>query len=83
MGVQNKLLLEIDGVPIIRQTAQALLDGGLNDLVIVTGHEHTQVADVLTDIPVTFIHNDDYQSGQASSVACGVRHHQAGSHSGC
>ena len=81
MGVQNKLLLEIDGVPIIRQTAQALLDGGLNDLVIVTGHEHTQVADVLTDIPVTFIHNDDYQSGQASSVACGVRHHQAGSHS--
>ena len=40
MGTQNKLLAEIDGVPIIRQTAQALLDGGLNDLVIVTGHEH-------------------------------------------
>ena len=81
MGAQNKLLAKIDGLPIIRQTAQVLLDGGLNDLVIVTGHEHTQVADVLTDIPVTFIHNDDYQSGQASSVACGVRHYQAGSHS--
>ena len=80
MGAQNKLLAEIDGVPIIRRTAQALLDGGLNDLVIVTGHEHRLVAAALDDLPVTCIYNDDYQSGQASSVACGVRHHQNGSH---
>ncbi len=80
MGAQNKLLAEIDGLPIIRQTAQALLDGGLNDLVIVTGHEHRLIAAVLADLPVTCIYNDDYQSGQASSVACGVRHHQAGPH---
>ena len=53
MGTQNKLLAEIDGVPIIRQTAQALLDGGLNDLVIVTGHEHRLIAAVLADLPVT------------------------------
>lgn len=80
MGAQNKLLAEIDGVPIIRRTAQALLDGGLNDLVIVTGHEHRLVAAALDDLPVTCIYNDEYQSGQASSVACGVRHHQNGSH---
>ena len=80
MGAQNKLLAEIDGVPIIRRTAQAMLDGGLNDLVIVTGHEHRLVAAVLDDLPVTCIYNDEYQSGQASSVACGVRHHQNGSH---
>lgn len=80
MGAQNKLLAEIDGVPIIRRTAQAMLDGGLNDLVIVTGHEHRLVAAALDDLPVTCIYNDDYQSGQASSVACGVRHHQNGSH---
>ena len=80
MGAQNKLLAEIDGVPIIRRTAQALLDGGLNDLVIVTGHEHRLVAAALDGLPVTCIYNDDYQSGQASSVACGVRHHQNGSH---
>ena len=80
MGAQNKLLAEIDGVPIIRRKAQALLNGGLNDLVIVTGHEHRLVAAALDDLPVTCIYNDDYQSGQASSVACGVRHHQNGSH---
>ena len=80
MGAQNKLLAEIDGVPIIRRTAKALLDGGLNDLVIVTGHEHRLVAAALDDLPVTCIYNDEYQSGQASSVACGVRHHQNGSH---
>lgn len=80
MGAQNKLLAEIDGVPIIRRTAQALIDGGLNDLVIVTGHEHRLVAAALDDLPVTCIYNDEYQSGQASSVACGVRHHQNGSH---
>ena len=80
MGAQNKLLAEIDGVPIIRRTAQAMLDGGLIDLVIATGHEHRLVAAALDDLPVTCIYNDEYQSGQASSVACGVRHHQNGSH---
>lgn len=80
MGAQNKLLAEIDGVPIIRRTAKALLDGGLNDLVIVTGHEHRLVAAALDDLHVTCIYNDYYQSGQASSVVCGVRHHQKGSH---
>ncbi len=80
MGAQNKLLAEIDGVPIIRRTAQAMLDGGLNDLVIVTGHEHRLVAAALDDLHVTCIYNDYYQSGQASSVVCGVRHHQKGSH---
>ena len=80
MGAQNKLLAESDGVPILRRTAQAMLDGGLIDLVIATGHEHRLVAAALDDLPVTCIYNDEYQSGQASSVACGVRHHQNGSH---
>ncbi len=80
MGSQNKLLALINGVPIIRQTTLALVESGLNDLVVVTGYEHQLVAAALADLSVTCVYNEDYQSGQASSVACGVRHYQASTH---
>ncbi len=80
MGAQNKLLAEIDDGPIVRQIARHMLDGGLRDLVVVTGHENRLIEAALNDLPVTCIHNYDYQSGQASSVACGVRHHQTSAH---
>ncbi len=80
MGPKNKLLAEVDGVPIIRQTTQALLEGGLHDLVVVTGYESQKVIGALAGLPVNCVYNGDHLSGQASSVVCGVRHYQPGPH---
>ena len=80
MGPQNKLLAEVNGVPMIRQITCVMLEGGLSDLIVVTGHEHNQVAAALADLPVRCLYNANYQSGLATSVACGVRYHRARLH---
>ena len=38
MGDVNKLALEIDGEVMVHRCATALLGGGINRLVVVTGH---------------------------------------------
>ena len=80
MGPKNKLLAEVNGLPMIRQITCVMLEGGLSDLIVVTGHEHKKVAAALADLPVRCLYNADYSSGQATSVACGVRYHKARLH---
>ncbi len=47
MGDVNKLLVEIEGEPLVRRAARAMLDGGIMDLVVVTGHQHEDVVAAL------------------------------------
>jgi molybdenum cofactor cytidylyltransferase len=72
MGDVNKLLIEIDGEPLVRHAARAMLDGGIRDLVVVTGHQHEDVVAALAGLDVTFAHNADFAAGQAGSVAVGI-----------
>ena len=72
MGDVNKLLIEIDGEPLVRRAALAMLDGGIRDLVVVTGHQHEDVVAALAGLDVTFTHNADFAAGQARSVAAGI-----------
>ena len=77
MGDQNKLLVEIDGAPMVRLAAEAMIAGGIRQLVIVTGHEADHVAAALDDlqgpeIDLRFVHNPDFADGQAGSVAAGI-----------
>ena len=69
MGGTNKLLMEIRGKPVIRHAAEALCQAGLGDIYVVTGHQPEQLQNCLNGLDVTFVHNSDYASGQASSVA--------------
>jgi len=68
MGGTNKLLMEIRGKPVVRYAAEALCQAGLGDVYVVTGHQPEQVQNSLNGLQVTFVHNPDYASGQASSV---------------
>ena len=72
MGEVNKLLVEIDGQPMVRHAATAMLEGGIRDLVVVTGHQQDRVKEALKGLEVAFIHNADFDAGQAGSVAAGV-----------
>ena len=72
MGEVNKLLVEIDGQPMVRHAATAMLEGGIRDLVVVTGHQQDRVKEALNGLEVAFIHNADFDAGQAGSVAAGV-----------
>lgn len=68
----NKLLLEIGGEPLVRRVARQALAGGLEPLVVVLGHEASRVRDALVDTDCRIVVNQEYISGQPSSVAAGI-----------
>ena len=49
---RNKMLLPVDGVPMVRRTAERLLAAGVAPLVVVTGHEAERVHEALAGLPV-------------------------------
>lgn len=72
MGNVNKLLLTIDGEPLVRRTARTLLDSGVAGVTIVTGHDATAVWSAVNDLPLQQVHNDAFQQGQMTSVRAGL-----------
>lgn len=72
MGERNKLALEVDGIPLVRRTAQVLLDSRVSGVVAVLGHEAGRIRELLADLPLRIVVNEDYAEGQMSSVHCGL-----------
>ncbi|MFP4281947.1 MAG: NTP transferase domain-containing protein [Opitutales bacterium] len=75
-GAYNKLLAEIDGVPVVRRTAAALAAGGCEPLTVVTRPElHDELAAALTGLMVerVWVMNPAASAGMGTSVAAGAR----------
>jgi molybdenum cofactor cytidylyltransferase len=71
-GPRNKLLVEIEGVPMVRRAAMTMLEGGIRELVVVTGHDGERIAAALDGLDVRIVENPDFAEGQAGSVAAGI-----------
>jgi molybdenum cofactor cytidylyltransferase len=72
-GTDNKLLAEINGRPMVRVVADALLGAGCIDgVLVVTGHDDQSIRRVLESLPVRFIFNADWRDGMGTSIAFGV-----------
>jgi CTP:molybdopterin cytidylyltransferase MocA len=72
MGAPNKLLLPVDGEPLIRRTVRTVLHTGFDEIVVVLGHEADAVAKALEPLGVSTVYNDAFASGQVSSVRAGL-----------
>jgi molybdenum cofactor cytidylyltransferase len=72
MGTINKLLIGIDGKPMVRHAVEAVRDAGLAPIVVVTGHQQEQVQAALAGLPVRFVHNPDYAQGLSTSLRTGL-----------
>jgi molybdenum cofactor cytidylyltransferase len=72
MGAMNKLLIPIEGKPMVRRAAEAVLAAQLAPVVVVTGHQHEQVEEALKDLPVTFLNNKDFATGMSTSLRVGL-----------
>jgi molybdenum cofactor cytidylyltransferase len=68
----NKLLLEVGGEPAIRRSVRTVLAAGVQETVVVTGHQGREVGRAVLDLPVTVQPNLRYEDGQMRSVAAGV-----------
>jgi molybdenum cofactor cytidylyltransferase len=72
MGGPNKLLVAIDGKPMVRRAVEAALAARLAPVLVVTGHMRDQVAAALAGMPVRLVDNPDYAQGLASSLKAGL-----------
>ena len=72
MGDLNKLSVLINGIPLLRYSAQTLLASKLQDIVVVIGHEEALSREVLEGLPVTIVTNENYKQGQMTSVHAGL-----------
>jgi len=68
-----KLLLPLEGRPVIRITVERVLASGIPRVVVVTGPEPRPLEEALTGITVTFAINPSPESGQASSIKFGMK----------
>ena len=72
MGGRPKPLIERDGVPLVRRVVQALLEAGVEEVVVMAGHRADDVAWVVTDLPVRVMVNEAYSAGHVSSLRKGL-----------
>lgn len=72
MEARNKLLLSINGKPMVRHVAETYLAAVDGPVCVVTGFEADRIEAALVGLPVQFVHNADYEAGQPFSVRAGL-----------
>jgi molybdenum cofactor cytidylyltransferase len=72
MGRVNKLLAEIDGVPMIYRAVETALRSNAAEVVVVSGHQADPLRRALSGLEPRFIHNSSYRQGLATSLMSGI-----------
>ncbi len=72
MGTINKLLINVDGKPMVRHAVDAVREAGLDPVIVVTGHERERVEAALAGLPVRLVHNPAYAEGLSTSLKAGL-----------
>jgi len=73
MHGRNKLLIKVEGRPIIRRVVEAALKSKVDEVIVVLGWEADKIQKALEDLPCRFVVNKDYEKGQSSSVKVGLK----------
>ncbi len=68
----NKLLAEVNGVPIIRGVALAAVNSKVDEVIVVLGYETEKVRDAIANLSCRVAINRDYELGQCSSLKTGM-----------
>lgn len=72
MGEVNKLELLVDGIPLLRRTAEVLLASGVQEIVVVLGYQADKAGAILEGMPLNFVYNENYLDGHMTSVSQGL-----------
>ena len=69
----HKLLLPVNGAPMIYHPIALAVQQKLNPIVVIAGQYIEEIRNVMKDCPdITFLYNPDYQRGMASSLKLGI-----------
>ncbi len=69
---RNKLLLPVDGKPMVRRVVETGLASKASEVIVVIGHEDEKIRDALVGLNSKFVLNEEYERGQSFSVRRGL-----------
>jgi CTP:molybdopterin cytidylyltransferase MocA len=72
MGGVAKPLIRLQGVPLICRQLIALSGAGIDEVVVVTGHERQAVERAVQRFSITLVHNEAHAQGEEGSVRAGL-----------
>ena len=75
MEGENKLVKEINGIPLIKHSVKNILFSSIDELIVVLGYQK-EIIEKLIDKheKIKFVFNKDFESGMASSIKTGLNH---------
>ena len=73
MGTKNKLLVPINGKPMVALIAETIIASKASSVAAVTGFEHQKIQEAIKDSNIEFIHNKNFQNGISSSVVTAIK----------
>lgn len=68
----NKLLLPLAGKTSVQIVVENVLASGVEEVIVVTGHQASAVRHLLQSFPVKFVHNDNYEGGMTGTIQKGI-----------
>ena len=71
---RNKLFFDIDGETLLRRAVRSALDGGLDPVLVVVGHEAERAREELAGLACTPVDNPDHALGINRSLRTGISH---------
>lgn len=72
MGPDNKLLLEIEGKPMVAHAIDTMLASRADRVIVVTGHEADAVREVIGTRKVEIVNNPAFADGLSTSLEAGL-----------
>lgn len=70
---RNKLLLDLGGETMVRRAVRTAVGAGVDQVVVVLGHDEPRVRAELAGLPCTPVVNPDHARGAGTSLRTGVR----------
>lgn len=70
---QAKQLVRFNEECLVRRVSRLLLEQDSMTVSVVVGAEHERVRKEIEDLPVTIVHNPEWEQGMGASISCGVR----------
>ena len=75
MKDENKLIKEINGLPLIKHAVKNILGSAIDELIIVLGHEKEVIEKFIDkDKKIKLVFNKNFYNGMASSIKVGLDH---------
>ena len=73
MGLVNKLLMDIEGIPMVERVVSVIQAVGVEKTLVVTGYERDRIEQCLNGYDIEFVWNADYEAGMGTSLAAGAK----------